>query len=167
MLRIPPGRWEGVDGMGDELFAQQRLRAESAVLRAGLFFETELVKTLKGKRSGRVYLIGKNFDITHVASAPGEAPAVLYGRLWQSIDTVGPTWDGNTVTCDVGTNVVYARRLEFGGAHTQRRTVRVRGTDGWFTVKAGTIIRIAPRPWMEPTVLRVLSRIERILQGAA
>lgn len=159
--------WSGLEGLeAERLLQEARPKAEAAVLKAALLLESELIKTLKGPRHGRTYLIGKNFDIPHVASAPGEAPAVLYGRLWQSIGHVGPSWEGWTVTADVGTNIVYAARLEFGGVHTQTTTVRVRGVDGWFTVKAGTVIRILPRPWMAPTILRVEPLIDAILEGA-
>jgi len=166
MLDIPPGRWTGLDGLGDDALRELRPRAEAAVFRAGLLFQRELKKTLTGPRHGRTYLIGKNFDISHLASAPGEPPAVLYGRLRQSIDFVGPTWEGWTVTMDVGTNIVYAARMEFGGVHTVRKTVSIKGPTGWFTVKAGTIIRTLPRPWMEPTVIRVRAEIEQMLEAA-
>ena len=167
MLDMPAGRWEGLEGMGMAALTEERGRAERAVYRAGLYFHAELRKTVSGARSGRTYLIGKNFSITHIASAPGEPPAVMFGRFRQSIDFVGPTWEGWTVSMDVGTNIVYARRLEYGGIHVQRETVSVRGATGWFTVKAGTIIRTLPRPWMEPTVIRVRGRIEEILERDA
>lgn len=167
MLDMPEGRWEGLEGMGMAALQEERGRAERAVTRGGLYFHAELRKTLTGARSGRTYLIGKNFDITHIASAPGEPPAIMFGRLRNSIDFVGPYWEGWTVSMDVGTNMVYARPLEFGSVRTQRTTVRVRGATGWFTVKAGTIIRTLPRPWMEPTVIRVRGRIEEILEQSA
>jgi hypothetical protein len=164
MLDIPPGRWTGLDGLGDSALQEIRPQAERAVFRAGLFFQSQLRITVSGARHGRVYMIGKNFDITHIASAPGEPPAVMFGRFRNSIDFVGPTWEGWTVTMDVGSNAVQARRLEWGGFHTQRETVSIRGATGWFTVKAGTVIRTLPRPWMEPTVIRVRADIERILE---
>lgn len=82
----------------------------------------------------------------HIASAPGESPAVLTGLLRRSITQSPVAWDGQTVSATVGTNVVYARRLEFGGV--DRRGVR-----------------ILPRPYVAPTMLVEEPMLDAILRG--
>lgn len=164
MLDLPEGRWEGLDGLGEAALAELKPRAEAALLRALLYFVGELKITLSGARHGRSYQVSKTGAL-HVASAPGEPPAVLYGRLRNSIDHTGPEWDGWTVQGTVGTNLPYGRRLEFGGVHVQRLSQAVKGLTGWFTVKAGTVIRVLARPWVEPTVLRITPAIEAMWEA--
>jgi len=60
--------------------------------------------------SGRVYRRGSKI---HRASAPGEPPAVDTGRLRSSI-THQVKAEGKKVIGRIGTNVEYARSLEFG-----------------------------------------------------
>lgn len=146
MIRVPPGRWTGLDNLGDDEFRDLRPRAEAAVRRAVIRLTAGVQLTLTGARHGRVYRVSKTGRL-HVASAPGEAPAVLYGRLRQSIAWTEPTWEGNTVSAEVGTNVEYARRLEWGGVD-------------------GRGVRLLPRPYMEPTVQRMAGEIAAILEGA-
>lgn len=146
MVIVPPGDWKGLDNLGDDEFRELRPRAEAAVRRAVIRLTGAVQQTLTGPRSGRVYVISKTGRV-HVASAPGEPPAVLYGRLRQSIAWTEPEWEGNTVTAEVGTNVEYARRLEFGG-------VDARG------------VRILPRPYFEPTVQRLSAELAAILEEA-
>lgn len=140
-------RWEGEEHLDSERWIQElRPKAERAILRAAVLFVNEWKKTLSGPRSGRVYRVSKTGRL-HVASAPGEPPAVLYGRLRQSIAHTGPTWQGLTVSAEVGTNVIYARPLEFG-------FVNAHG------------VRVLARPHFEPTRLRTEPAIERILEEA-
>lgn len=144
MIAFEAGRWEGVDGMGDELLAELRPKAEATVERVAMYFTGEVQKTLSGRRSGKPYRIGKR-GRTHIASAPGEPPAVLTGRLRQSIGWSEPKWEGDTVSSEVGTNVVYARRLEFGGIDS-------RG------------VKIEARPYWAPTILRIEPTVERMFE---
>lgn len=143
---VPLGKWIGLDTLGAEEFEKLRPGSEAAILRACLHYEGAVKRKLSGKRSGRIYRIGKR-GIVHQASAPGEPPAVLLGRLRNSITHV-VNWDGDNVSGEVGTNVVYAPILEFGGV----------------TWNGG---RILPRPFMEPTFLEEEDRIQQILEGAA
>lgn len=88
----------------------------------------------QGKKTGEVYLRGKNRDIKHRASAPGEAPATDTGNLVSKLKyMVHP--DELKITIGIhGENwqdVPYARRLEWGGSDS-------RG------------IYIAPRPYLQP-----------------
>ena len=157
MFDIPAGRWEGLDGMGDELLREIRGEAEGNVLAAVVYFATEIKVTLSGARSGRTYRVSKTGAL-HVASAPGEPPAVLTGNLRNSVGYSMPAWDGLTVGAEVGPGLgqppadgspdpstTYARRLEWGGV--DRRGVRM-----------------LPRPYMEPTAIRVQPTLERLLE---
>lgn len=141
---LATGQWVGLDGLGEDVLAEIRPKAEAAVERTAMFFAGQVQKTLSGKRSGRAYRVGKRG--VHIASAPGEAPAVLTGRLRQSIAWTKPTWpDQNTVQSEIGTNVVYARRLEYGGIDS-------RG------------VKLAARPYWAPTFLRVQESMARMME---
>lgn len=146
MIAFSAGEWTGIDGLGDELLKQMRPRAEAAVGNAARLFAGEIQLTLAGPRHGRIYQIGKHHNIAHQASAPGEPPAVLTGRLRQSIAWTKPHWSGNTVTSEVGTNVKYARRLEYGGMDS-------RG------------VMIEKRPYFAPTILRIEPAIAAIFEA--
>lgn len=145
MIAFSAGQWKGVDGMGAEILMGMRPRAAAAVERAAMLFTSELQRTLTGKRSGRIYYIGKSRR-EHQASAPGEPPAVLTGRLRQSMAWTKPHWDGNTVTSEVGTNVVYAARLEYGGMDSHGRMIQ-------------------KRPYFAPTILRIEGAIHAIFEA--
>lgn len=144
MIGISIGKWEGLDGMGDAEMKKLRAPAERAVKRASMHFEGAVKKTLSGKRSGRIYSVGKR-GRKHQASAPGEPPASLTGKLRQSITRSDPVWDGWSVSASIGSALPYARRLEFGGV--DRRGVR-----------------ILPRPYFAPTSLREGPAIDKILE---
>lgn len=149
MISFEAGEWEGLEGMGLEELEKLRGPSEVAVDRAGLYLESEVKRQLgpdSGPRSGRFYKVSKGGPL-HQASAPGESPAVLFGKLRQSITHSAPKWEGWTVSTEVGSNLVYARRLEWGG-------VDARG------------VRLLPRPYFEPATLRSEPAIEGILEGA-
>ncbi|MFA5604189.1 MAG: hypothetical protein WDA12_05015 [Bacilli bacterium] len=129
-----------------------------------LMFEGDVKSRLSGARTGRHYIVSKTGP-AHIASAPGESPARLHGHLANSIGHSGPFWKSkNELIGEVGSGLgigvndpsnnasSYARRLEFGGVHIVPRTVPVRiHTGEWRMVKAGTQIRILPRPYMGPS----------------
>lgn len=142
-----PVRIEGNDDaiLPDALLAEVKPIAEQRVERAARHFLNALRKRLTGARHGRTYRVSKTGKL-HVASAPGEAPAVLFGQLRRSIMQGPPVWDGTTVSVAVGTNVVYAPRLEYGGVDS-------RG------------VRILPRPYIAPTVLVEEPILDAILRG--
>jgi len=155
-----------------------RAPAEQVVLQVVIFFSGEIKKTLSGPRHGRAYVVSKTGRL-HIASAPGEAPGSLYGNLRNSVGYSQPVWENWTVSAEVGVGLgttpgggqqdpakTYARRLEWGGSHTQRKKVNVQTADGWITVAAGTVIRILPRPYMEPTAIRVEPQIARMFEQA-
>ncbi len=118
-----------------------------------------MVKRSMRKGTGRIYMKGKKRNIVHIASAPGQAPAVDTGRLHASISTnfigsgskngpvgskalaedgVGePANDSYAFKVVVGTRVDYAPGLEFGTRS------------------------IAPRPFMRPAFEEMKSRMSK------
>lgn len=149
MIAFEPTGWTGIEGFADRELEVLRAAAEVAVDRAGLHLESAVKTTLgpaSGPRTGLFYKVSKSGPL-HQASAPGEPPAVLFGALRQSITHSAPKWEGWAVFTDVGSNKVYARRLEWGGVDS-------RG------------VRILPRPYFEPTFLREQEAVERILESA-
>lgn len=174
MIRANGTRWEGLDGLAEELLAELHGVARNAVHDAADMFANELKSTLTGARTGRAYKVTKRIEgdgrggkkagrkrkggRLHIASAPGEAPAVLYGALRNSVGREDVrVVDGTSYEAYVGVGLGvqkdaevaenYAARLEFGG-------VDKRG------------IRILPRPYMEPTRIRVEPRIEALFADA-
>jgi hypothetical protein len=165
VIGVVSGEWDGLEGLGEEALEQVRGEAVAVVTEAADYFVGELKTTLTGQRSGRLYrviggktlapaMIGPRVEgkppagPIHQASAPGEAPAVLFGPLRNSIGrTEAKVVDGYTVEAEVGVglgvkaedNAIaenYAARLEFGGVDSRGR-------------------RILPRPYMGPTRDRV------------
>lgn len=158
MIQFADGRWEGLDGMGEEAMREIRPEAERVVLQASLVLEGTIKRTLTGKRSGRTYKVSRTGRL-HVASAPGEAPAVQFGDLRRSVGHSDPEWEGWTVGCEVGPGLGqapgagradpgegYARRLEWGGTDS-------RGT------------YIAPRPYMEPSAQKAEQPMDVIFRS--
>jgi hypothetical protein len=138
----------GWDDFARSLVAETRQHAEPALKSVLLHLEGATKRTLTGRRTGRVYRVSRTGKL-HQASAPGEPPAVLYGMLRNSVTHEGPTWRGDTLEGRVGTRAVpYARRLEYGGAHIQ----------------GGTVVQIAPRPFLRPTFAREETRVDQILK---
>lgn len=147
MLVFAVSKWLGADTVGEEEFERLRPAAERAVFAAALYYEGAIKQTLSGTRSGRIYRIGKKGRV-HQASAPGEPPASLTGKLRQSITHSDPQWEGDNVWVEVGTAIAYAAILEYGGV----------------TWNGG---RILPRPYMESTFLREEENIYRIMEEAS
>jgi hypothetical protein len=153
------GKWEGLEGLDEQLLAELRPDAEAKVRRAAAHFSGQIKVTLTGQRTGRRYRV-QGSRRNYAASAPGEPPAVMLGNLRNSVGFSEPTWDGPAVSCEVGVGLgarpaggaqdpatTYARRLELGGV--DRRGVR-----------------ILPRPYIEPTWLREEQAIDAILAAA-
>lgn len=135
------GRWLGITGFAQNEMDKLKAPAEAAVLNAALIYESAVKRKLTGPRSGRLYG-------SHQASAPGEPPALWSGELRRSISHTMPIWDNDgRVFANVGTRLVYAAILEWGGY-------------------AGNGARILPRPYMESTFIEQRSRLERALAVA-
>ena len=145
--------------------------AEMAIFEAGTVVSNRIKTRLTGQRTGRVYRVPGTETATYTASAPGESPAVLTGALRNAIAVSPVRRTTDTVEVDVGVGAApgarglpYARRLEYGGFHTQGETVTVRGTEGFFTVKAGTLIRTAPRPYLRPGFEEARAEVDNLLR---
>lgn len=140
------GEWENLDELdAEELLSELRPVAVKAMKDSLLLFERTIKLKLTGTRTGRSYRVSKTGAL-HVASAPGEPPARLFGNLVNSVGHSDPEWKGMTLEGEVGPGLgqkpkggepdpskAYARRLEFGGTDS-------RG------------VKIEARPYMEPSV---------------
>lgn len=152
--------WDGIEGMGLAILTAMRKEAEIKVTAAGALFAGEIKRTLSGPRHGRVYYIPsqargrRKHPTTYTASAPGEAPAVMLGNLRNSIGFTPPVWEGWTVSVSVGPGLgltssgvnvgSYAKILEWGGVTSKG-------------------VRILPRPYIEPTAIRVEPQITKLM----
>lgn len=97
-----------------QIAAELRGKA-SAIVRKTTFDISAQAKTSMGPpKHGHEYRRGGK---VHVASAPGEPPAIDTGNLINSIQEDFP----NEITGVVYTPVAYAPILEFGGAHIAPR----------------------------------------------
>ena len=163
MIQFRSSEWEGMDDLSEELIEELRPRAEQLVMQGALLLETRVKETLSGGRSGRVYRVPGTSAATYVASAPGEAPAVLRGNLRNSVGHTRPRWEGDAVSSEVGPGLgkppkggpdpgtSYARRMEWGGDHVDKRS--------------GAIIRILPRPYMRPAAERATPEIHALFEA--
>lgn len=164
MITVEVTRWENLEQIDAELLLEEIMaEGELAMKEALLELESVVKEKLTGQRSGRTYRVpvtkgSKGNRRLHVASAPGEPPASLFGNLRNSVGHDGPKRKGNTIGGRVGPGLGtdlgadeqdaakgYARRLELGGVDS-------RG------------IRILPRPYMEPSVKEARPEINRIFE---
>ena len=166
MIRIESESGGGEDFVA-ELMGQTEERAEMAVFDAIQHLRTKAIEKVSGQRSGRTYLVPGQRSATYQASNPGEPPAVATGKLRQNINAEGPNNDGSEISGKVGVDlrvVPYARRLEYGGVHVQAKDQVFPTADGFRRVRAGTVIRVAPRPWLRPTFDQERAAVERMMQ---
>lgn len=98
-----------------------------------------VLETLSGTRSGRTYKV-PGTSRTYTASRPGEPPAQATGRLRQSIKT-DIRGEGKKVIGSIGTDLEYAKGLEFG-TH-----------------------RVAARPFLKPSFEKAVPKIKQIFGG--
>jgi hypothetical protein len=154
------GEWQNLTELSaDELINELRPDAERAMKEALVRFEGIIKEALTGARSGRSYRVSKTGRL-HVASAPGEPPAVQFGNLRNSVGHSGPNWEGAIVSGEVGPGLgqkprggvpdpstSYARRLELGGVDS-------RG------------VMIEARPYMAPASVKAESVMEDIFRRA-
>lgn len=155
MISFEQSKWEGLDGLGEELLKTLRPKVTKLVKQALVYAESELKITLTGRRHGRTYRVNKGGrKKQHIASAPGEPPAVLWGNLRMSVGHTKPEWDGDQAyggEWGIGLGQKpktgedpksYAVRLEYGG-------VDKRG------------VKLEARPYMAPTEERIRPVIEK------
>lgn len=92
-----------------QLTRQLHSRAARVVVETAFGIEAHIKTEMAAPKSGREYG-------NHVASAPGEAPAIDTGLLVNSIQV-----EADGLAAVVGTNAEYAPVLEFGGVHITPR----------------------------------------------
>jgi hypothetical protein len=156
MIKIKGGKWVGLDTLAADELKALRPQAEVAVFRGARHFVNEIKRTLTGPRSGRPYKVSRT-GRTHIAAAPGQPPAVLFGNLRNSVGHTDPKWTGLTISAEVGPGLTggdeskiatgYARRQEYGGVDS-------RG------------VYVPAHPYMEPTAVRVEPQLDQIFEGA-
>ncbi len=121
-------------------------KANASIARTGNFVAQSTGLRVKLKirspgRSGKVYSFGGR---THQASAPGEVPASLSGALANSY-----TWTRMTERpgsfATTGSNLAYAKTLEFGGLNDE----------GFW---------VAARPVLLPAFLEATAQAEKVLK---
>ena len=150
--------------------------AKRGLWSAGAFLEQKLKQKLSKKGTGTVYYINRKSDrtrwyedrmhkasrySTHVASSPGQPPALFEGRLRSSIThnvtgragRVLPNPGGtlDKVRAIVGSNVMYGYYLE-KGAMINPYGDRSR------------ITRLLPRPWFMVTINSNQRRIQTVIR---
>ena len=155
------GFWSGLEDLAEDALADTRPRAERCVRAVAVMFSGEIKRTLVGRRTGRPYKVSKKGKL-HIASAPGEPPAKLFGNLGGSIGYSPPTWTdgGMVVWSEVGVGLGQAPKLEVDPARTYARRLEFGGMDS-------RGIMIEARPYLAPTEERVRGAIDAILEGVA
>ncbi len=93
----------------NQVLASQRRKLEKVVSDTTHNIQGRIRDDMAEEKHGRKYG-------SHVASAPGESPAIDTGFLANSIQV-----EAEGLTAIVGTNAEYAEVLEFGGVHMEPR----------------------------------------------
>jgi len=147
-------KWEGLEGMGEEILSELKAKGDGLMMDAALVAVSTVKQTLTGARSGRTYKVSKTGKL-HVASAPGEPPAILNDALRGSVWFTDPKWEGWEISFDYGPGLgvsaegeveSYSRRLEYGGVDS-------RG------------VKIDARPYMEPSAVRLEPQLEKLFEA--
>lgn len=118
-----------------ELFQKLEAAMGRFVRKGAAYIEGQLKSSMAEPKTGRRYPRGK--DGYHIASAPGESPAVDSGNLTGSIVQLFPS----TLEARIGTPVEYALYLEEGTS------------------------RMEARPLWQPTVDEGLPTLEKMLRA--
>jgi hypothetical protein len=95
------------------VMAEIERMAKIRVLDGANIVRNEWVQVLSGNRSGRVYRI-PGTKRTYTASAPGEAPGVLFGDLRRSIRIGQPEIKNGETSIEIGSELEKAVWLELG-----------------------------------------------------
>lgn len=125
-----------VEWKGDEMERALRARLSRNMKQAALYVKGQVQRSINRGNAD-----GKN------PSAPGEPPKKVTARLFQSIAT-DQRESPLEITGVIGTNVEYAKRLEYGFT----------GTDS-----AGRVVDQAPRPFLRPGIENNRQAIRTIL----
>lgn len=132
---------------GERAKIAMRAAAADRLVEALLFMTTEVKKTLRGGRSGRMYKV-PGTRRRYRASAPGEPPARRLGNLVNSIEW---RFDKSELVGAVGVHAQrapYGAWLEFG--HRIIRSGKVVG-------------HVAARPFLRPTFQANAKKVREIL----
>lgn len=107
--------------MNPQFLGDVQARSKRALVAAGQAYLRAMAGTLSNSppRHGREYRVGKSARV-HVASAPGEPPALLTGDLRRRAGYRLAS-DAGDVVMVFGSSVPYARRLELGGGAIEPR----------------------------------------------
>ncbi len=145
----------------EALGASVERASKDALWKAGAHLERELKIKLSRPGTGKTWPTdakGKRYS-THVASAPGQPPAVMTGRLRSSIthnvtgrvgaELPDPGGGKDVVRGYVGTNVEYGAALEFGSS-----MMHPFGNQK-------LVSRIEPRPWLYVTIAENANEVAR------
>ena len=98
----------------DDLKEKPSTNLGKAMMAGGFVLEGQVKVSMGAEKHGRRY--GE-----HVASAPGEAPAIDMGALVNSIQTELVSATAERAEVQVFTNMKYAPPLEYGTAHIEAR----------------------------------------------
>lgn len=109
-IRITVSNLDAVQRALDQYGAKAEKEIATVLDAVGTSIINGVKKQMRASKSGRTYKRGKN-GRDHVASAPGEAPAVDTGRL---INSSIYKRQVNPLQIVVGSNVKYSEYLEFG-----------------------------------------------------
>ncbi len=129
---------DGADELSKALQNLSNLDMQKVTDAGGFVLEGKIKLSMTEAKHGRTYVRGGK---SHRASAPGEAPAVDFGTLINSIQTV-PEGGAEAATL-VGTHLEKAQDLEKGRA------------------------RMKPRPFMRPGVDNNRDEIEKAMADTA
>ena len=143
-------KMDGLAGLQIALLAasqEARGGVDRAVVATAIELRGDVAKRIqRGPATGTVY---EKYSPrrTHQSSAPSESPATDTGRLANSIvfDKVG------FLSATVGSDLVYARALEFGHTYTDGRVIEPR--PAWV-------------PAVEAITPKYIARLERALEDA-
>lgn len=130
--------------------AAVKANVATEIVRGATMIQADAVESIqRGSKTGRTYTRG---NVTHQASAPGEAPASDTGNLARRIDI---EFSGDKLRADIGVHNLlftpYARRLELGDVI------------GPVAPGAG---RIAARPYMRPAYNKNIKAIQAAIAKA-
>jgi HK97 gp10 family phage protein len=138
----------------NRVLARAKLGGVQALNVIGVELST-LIRARFRPGEGRLYT---RRGVTHRASRAGAPPAVDTGRLRSSYTFRVGTVGGGRAYVDVGTNVKYARFLEFGTIHMRprphfrptvnayRRQISARIKQGWTARAASEIAKLPKGP---------------------
>jgi HK97 gp10 family phage protein len=108
---------ENIKWYGQKVFTLATQANVEAMNKAALMVERDVKKSFTREGSGRLYKRGRK---VHIASAPGEPPAIDTGALRASIQNKVSV-KGINVIGEVGSDIPYSLYLEVGTTKMARR----------------------------------------------